>query len=206
MEQAFQDPMMRFSQHRDPLTGAPGAHPVGTGVGAAVGGAAAGVALGTAGVVATGAAIGAAAGPVGAVVGALAGGLAGGFVGHRVAESMHPTMVQPVKVLDDPGLAEEEIHWQERYLQLPYVLTDLTFTDYLPAFRFGRECRTQYPDRRFEDVEGEMRSGWKAARGDSPLDWEDARHAIRDAFEESQPRPESIPEPDMIDPWMLPPL
>ena len=33
--------------HRDPITGAPGAHPVGTGVGALLGGAAAGAATGT---------------------------------------------------------------------------------------------------------------------------------------------------------------
>src|SRR4051794_32509382 len=51
--------------NQDPITGEPGAHPVGVGVGTAAGGAAAG-ALG-----------GAAAGPVGAVVGAVAGGLAG---------------------------------------------------------------------------------------------------------------------------------
>ena len=52
--------------NRDPITGAPGSHPVGTGIGAAAGG--------------TGAAIG-------AVVGAVAGGLAG----KGVAESVNPT-------------------------------------------------------------------------------------------------------------------
>src|SRR3954447_11610765 len=55
--------------NRDPITGEPGAHPVGAGVGAAVGGAA------------TGAAAGAVAGPVGAVVGAVAGGVVGGLAG-----------------------------------------------------------------------------------------------------------------------------
>jgi hypothetical protein len=57
--------------NRDPITGAPGAHPVGTGIGAA----------------AAGMAAGAVAGPVGAAVGAVAGGL----IGKRVAEAIDPT-------------------------------------------------------------------------------------------------------------------
>ena len=56
-------------QNRDPITGAPGAHPVGTGVGAASGGVA-GAAVGTV--------VG---GPVGAVVGAAVGAIAGGLAG-----------------------------------------------------------------------------------------------------------------------------
>lgn len=63
----------------DPLTGQPGAHPLGTGVGAAgVGGVATVV----------GAAV---AGPVGAVVGAVVGSVAGGLVGKGTAESLNPS-------------------------------------------------------------------------------------------------------------------
>jgi len=58
--------------HRDPITGAPGSHPVGTGVGAAAGG------------VAAGAAVGAVAGPVGAVVGAAIGAVVGGLAGKAI--------------------------------------------------------------------------------------------------------------------------
>ncbi len=53
--------------NRDPITGAPGAHPLGTGIGAAAGG------------IAAGAAIGAVAGPVGALAGAVVGAVAGGL-------------------------------------------------------------------------------------------------------------------------------
>ena len=67
------------SANRDPLTGAPGAHPIGTGVGAAAGG------------VAAGAAVGSVAGPVGTVVGAAVGAVAGGLAGKGVAESIDPT-------------------------------------------------------------------------------------------------------------------
>ena len=63
----------------DPLTAAPGAHPVGAGVGAALGGAAAG------------ALTGAIAGPVGTLVGAAVGAVAGAIAGKDFAEVMDPT-------------------------------------------------------------------------------------------------------------------
>jgi outer membrane lipoprotein SlyB len=67
--------------NRDPITGAPGSHPVGVGIGAAVGGIAAGAAAGTL-----------AAGPIGTVVGAAAGAIAGGLGGKAVAEHFDPTV------------------------------------------------------------------------------------------------------------------
>src|SRR6476661_8335405 len=68
----------------DPITGAPGAHPVGVGLGAAAGGIAAGAAAGTL-----------AAGPIGTVVGAAIGAVVGGLAGKGAAESMNPTQDLP---------------------------------------------------------------------------------------------------------------
>ena len=71
--------------NRDPITGAPGAHPVGVGLGAAAGGIAGGIAAG--------AAVGTvAAGPVGTAVGAAVGAIAGGLGGKAVAEKLDPTV------------------------------------------------------------------------------------------------------------------
>ena len=67
----------RSSANRDPVSGAPGAHPVGTGIGAAAGGIAAGAAAGSL-----------AAGPVGTMVGAAVGAVAGGLAGRAVAQSI----------------------------------------------------------------------------------------------------------------------
>ena len=65
--------------NRDPISGEPGSHPVGTGVGAAGG-------------ATTGAIIGAVVGgPVGGAIGAAIGGIAGGLTGHEVAEGVNPT-------------------------------------------------------------------------------------------------------------------
>src|SRR6476659_6013277 len=68
----------------DPITGAPGAHPVGVGLGAAAGGIAAGAAAGTL-----------AAGPIGTVVGAAIGAVVGGLAGKGAAESVNPTQDLP---------------------------------------------------------------------------------------------------------------
>jgi hypothetical protein len=64
--------------NRDPITGEPGSHPVGTGVGSA-GGAAAGAAIGAFG------------GPIGALIGGSIGAVAGGAAGHAAGEAIDPT-------------------------------------------------------------------------------------------------------------------
>jgi hypothetical protein len=141
-------------ENRDPITGAPGAHPVGTGIGAAAGGIAAGAAAGTM-----------AAGPLGTAVGAAIGAVLGGLGGKAVAEQIDPT------VIDD--------HWRDRYQDEPYYQADMTYDDYAPAYYFGAASRLAYPDEDFEDTESRLASQYDAVRGDSRLDWEHARPAAR---------------------------
>lgn len=62
----------------DPITKAPGSHPIGTGAGALAGGA-------------TGAAIGAAGGPIGSAIGTVAGALIGAAGGKAAGEAVNPT-------------------------------------------------------------------------------------------------------------------
>ncbi|HTL05126.1 MAG TPA: hypothetical protein VL241_05220 [Gemmatimonadales bacterium] len=141
--------------NRDPLTGTPGAHPVGTGVGAA-GGAAAG-AVG-------GAAVG---GPVGAVVGGVAGAFAGGLAGKSVAEAIDPTV--------------EDTYWRATYPSRPYF-TGEPYETYQPAYQFGWESYSRYNDRKFSDVETELQSDWEKNPHGRKLSWERARHAASDAW------------------------
>ncbi|MEO8504953.1 MAG: hypothetical protein ABI609_13730 [Acidobacteriota bacterium] len=140
----------------DPITGEPGAHPVGTG-------------LGSAGGAATGAAIGAVGGPLGAAIGGVIGAVAGGLAGHGVAEMVNPTL--------------EDAYWRENYQRRPYAQGG-TYEQYRDAYRYGWEARSRHPARQhFNDVEPELRHGWHAARGSSTLEWEAAQHATRDAWE-----------------------
>jgi hypothetical protein len=140
----------------DAITGAPGSHPVGTGIGAAGAGAA-------------GAAIGSAAGPVGTVVGAVVGAVAGGLAGKGVAEAVNPTA--------------EEAYWRENYASRPYYSNNYTYEDYAPAYRYGWESRTRYPDRDFNDVEPDLSRDWDRTKAKSRLSWEHAKDATRDAWD-----------------------
>src|SRR5437762_13109684 len=75
--------VVRGSPNRDPITGAPGAHPVGTGLGAAAGGMAAGAATGSV------------AGPVGAAAAAGGGAGGGGPAGRGMGGQLDPTLEAP---------------------------------------------------------------------------------------------------------------
>lgn len=143
--------------NRDPITGAPGAHPVGTGIGAAAGGIAAGAAVGTM------------AGPVGTVIGAAVGAIAGGLAGKGIAEIIDPTV--------------EEAYWRDAYTARPYVGDGASFDDYGPAYRYGVESYPVYYGRAYDDVEADLERGWDRARGTSRLEWDRAKHATRDSWE-----------------------
>jgi outer membrane lipoprotein SlyB len=141
--------------NRDPLTGKPGAHPVGTGVGAAGGGAA-------------GAAIGAVAGPVGAAVGLVAGAIAGGLAGKGVAETIDPTV--------------EDAYWKANYSTRSYVDKGSPYETYQPAYRTGYEGYSRYPGKQYDEVEPDLQRDYERARGTSNLSWEKAKKATRDAW------------------------
>lgn len=145
------------SANRDPLTGAAGAHPVGTGIGAALGGAAAGAATGTV------------VGPVGTLIGAAVGAIAGGLAGKGVAEAIDPTL--------------EDAYWRENYSSRPYVSHGSKYDDYGPAYSYGVDAFNKNPDRKFDDIQSDLGREWNSARGTSALDWDHARSATRDAWE-----------------------
>jgi hypothetical protein len=148
----------------DPLTGAPGAHPVGTGVGAAAGGA-------------TGAAVGAVAGPVGAVVGTIIGAVAGGLAGKGVAEAVDPTA--------------EEAFWRDNHGSQSFA-NGRDYREYESAYRVGISGFEQ--GRTFEDREEELRAQYESQvrspgnrsleeESIEQLEWEEARHASRAAYD-----------------------
>ncbi|HWD18849.1 MAG TPA: hypothetical protein VHB20_06185 [Verrucomicrobiae bacterium] len=142
-------------ENRDPITGAPGSHPLGTGVGAA-GGAAAGAAIGTVG------------GPVGAAVGLVTGAIVGGLAGKGFAEGIDPTV--------------EDAYWRDNYEKQTYVQRGLKYDIYRPAYRAGYEGYGRYRGRSYDDVEAELQREYEQSGGSSTLAWEQAKHATRDAW------------------------
>jgi phage tail tape-measure protein len=141
--------------NRDPISGAPGAHPVGTGIGA-TGGAAAG------------AAIGSVAGPVGTIVGGAVGAVVGGLAGKAGGEAVNPTA--------------ENAYWQEAHASQPYATSSNGYDDYAPAYKLGYESRARYGDSSFDQAESQLKTEWERTKGSSKLAWEQAAPATRAAW------------------------
>lgn len=139
----------------DPITGEPGAHPVGTGAGA-TGGAVAGAAVGAVG------------GPAGAVAGMLVGAVVGGLGGKAVAERVNPTA--------------EHSHWEGRFTREPYYEPGLGYEHYAPAYELGWSRRATL-DEDFAAVEPTLAREWEQQRGASSLTWDRARPATHAAWE-----------------------
>ncbi len=153
----------RPDENRDPISGAPGAHPVGSGLGAAAGGAAAGAAAGALG------------GPVGVVAGTILGGLVGGLAGKGIAEHVDPT--------------EEHEYWRSQYGSRDYANPDRDYErHYGPAYQYGWESSAREygqkgkAPRSFEEIEADLARDWNEHRGDEDLTWDEARPATRDAY------------------------
>ncbi len=141
--------------NRDPLSGAPGAHPIGTGLGAA-GGAAAGAAIGSVG------------GPIGMVVGGAVGAVVGGLGGKAAGEAANPTA--------------EDAHWRSNYANESYVKPGLGYEDYSPAYQLGYGNREKYQGQSFDQAETSLASDWERTKGQSRLAWQDAKPATQAAW------------------------
>jgi uncharacterized protein YcfJ len=146
----------RRDENRDPITGEPGAHPVGTGVGAAgagLAGAAAGMAVG---------------GPIGGAIGAVVGAVAGGAGGKAVAEAVDPTA--------------EDAYWRENHRKESYFDRNRSYEDYSPAYRTGYEGFDRYygEGTTFDAAEPDLRSDYEKRSG--TMKWDEARPAARAAW------------------------
>ena len=143
--------------NRDPITGSPGAHPVGTGIGAAAGGAAAGAAIGTV------------AGPLGTAVGMAVGAVVGGLAGKGLAELIDPTA--------------EDAYWREQYRTRSYVDRNDSYEAYRPAYRTGYEGYSRYKGRSFDEAEPDLHRDYQKSQGSTGVVWDKAKRAAKDAWD-----------------------
>ena len=149
------DPIVQPTANLDPITGTPGAHPLGTGVGGTLGG------------VAAAALAGSVAGPVGTVVGMAVGVVLGGLAGKNVAESIDPTA--------------EEAYWRKEFPNRPYAEPATSYEDFDPTYRFGWEAHERYPGNSWDDASANIRADWERDRPGFP--WEKAEAPIRDSWD-----------------------
>jgi hypothetical protein len=103
-------------------------------------------------------------------VGAVIGSVVGGLAGKNVAEQANPTF--------------EENDWQETYTSSSYSEKDKTYEDYQPAYRTGYEGYDRYghSGRTYSEVETDLQRDYQANQTGS-LPWEQARHAVKDAWD-----------------------
>lgn len=147
---------VKTSDNLDPITGTPGAHPVGTGVGGTLGGIAATAIAGTM-----------VAGPVGTAVGMAVGVVLGGLAGKSVAEAVDPTA--------------EEAYWRKEFPNRPYAEPASTYEDFDPTYRFGWEAFQRYSGLSWDDAKPHIRADWERDRPGFP--WERAEAPIKDSWD-----------------------
>lgn len=188
----------------DPITGAPGSHPLGTGIGTGSG------AL-------TGAALGSIGGPVGAAIGLIAGGIVGAITGHKAGEYNDPTedfsrpgdhadpvarttnptptastttsgrpaepMMSPYSGLDD----DDATYYRSSHKTGAYAEHDFD-NDLAPAYGYGSEVgrHASSSGSKFDDLDNDVRQGWDHVKGTSKLTYDQARSAIREAYDRRQ--------------------
>jgi phage tail tape-measure protein len=144
------------NRNADPITDAPGSHPIETGIGAV----AVGVASGLAG--------GAVAGPVAAAVGAAVGAVAGGYAGKGVGELIDPTI---------------EDNWlRDNFKSRPYAEEGDRYEDFNPAFRYGALAESKYGDAGIDLMDEQLQRDWEASK-DNVMPWSKARAAVKDAYD-----------------------
>ena len=153
-----EDKPVAKGEHREPAV----KHPVGIAAGGVVGAAAAAAVAGSV------------AGPVGAVAGAVVGAAIGALGGTAFA------------ALVDPDL--EDAYWREAHASDPARTREgLSYEqDYGPAYRYGVDVFSAHPDRHFNELEAQLSEGWARARGESRLDWEQARLPTLDAWQRAR--------------------
>jgi hypothetical protein len=146
------------NRNADPITDAPGSHPIETGIGALAAGAAIGLA------------VSAVAGPVAVAVGAAAGAVAGGYAGKGVGELIDPTT---------------EDNWlRDNFKSRPYVEEGDSYEDFNQAFRYGALAESKYGDAGIDLMDEQLQRDWEAAQ-ENEMPWAKARGAVKDAYDRS---------------------
>jgi uncharacterized protein (TIGR02271 family) len=95
----------------------------------------------------------------------------GGIAGKAVAERVDPTA--------------EDAYWRENHFKQQYARQGSTFEDYQGAYRTGYQGweRLGNSGRSFDDLEDEFKTDYDLNKGQSSLDWKEARPAARAAWD-----------------------
>lgn len=82
------------------------------------------------------------------------------------------------------GWTQENEYWRNEYISRPYYKSDTSYSIYEPAYQFGFDNYLQYGGKPYDSLDAnQLKSQWERSHGTSSLSWEQARPAVRDAYE-----------------------
>lgn len=110
------------------------------------------------------------AGPAGIALGAVAGTAVGAVAGHKLFEA--------ADTRGDLG------HFEQIYQTMPYYISEMTWDDYAPAYRFGLDTHATHGGVPIEQGRTALESQWERAKGASRLLWSEAEPAVAHAWNE----------------------
>jgi hypothetical protein len=78
----------------------------------------------------------------------------------------------------------EDEHWRMNYKNRPYAGSN-DYDYWQSAYRYGYESAERYPNKAWQDVEADLRSGWDRYehRPHTLTTWEEVKDAVRDAWD-----------------------
>ena len=77
----------------------------------------------------------------------------------------------------------EDMYWRSNFASRPYVRADRGYDAYQPGYRYGFESAKQYGNRKWNEVESDLRTGWEKFEHRSQSTWENIKDAVRDAWD-----------------------
>ena len=115
--------------------------------------------------------------------GSAAKGVAADALFETVGREGAPGTVAGTTIDESIDPAAEEAYWRENYSSRPNVNRELSFNEYRPAYSYGVDAHRRYEGQSFEQAEPELMRDWDRVKGMSSLTWENAKHAVRDAWQ-----------------------
>ena len=86
----------------------------------------------------------------------------------------------------------EDTYWRSNFASRPYAQADRGYDYYRPGYRYGFESANRFQGRQWNEVEGDLRTGWDKFEHRAQSTWENVKDAVRDAWDRVRGRGRDI--------------